>query len=244
MIVLFTDFGIAGPYVGQVKAVLFREAPGVPVVDLFHDAPVQRPDLAAYLLPAYMAPFKRGTVCMAVVDPGVGGKRKPLLMEVDGCWYVGPDNGLLDVLPHRAERVRRWRIDWRPPEMSNTFHGRDLFAPVAAHIATGRLPSYSKVPRHEYDPSPAEPDLAKVVYIDHYGNVIIGVRASRLPEGAVVSVGGRELARAKTYSDLPEGMAFWYENSAGLLELAINRGRADVDLNVRVGDPVSVPLLP
>lgn len=244
MIVLFTDFGTAGPYLGQVKEVLFREAPGVPVVDLLHDAPILRPDLAAYLLPAYMGRFKRGSVCMAVVDPGVGGSREPLLMDVDGLWYVGPDNGLLDVLTAQARRARRWRIDWRPKDLSHTFHGRDLFAPVAAHIATGRLPTYTKVPRDEYVSGLPEPDSARIVYIDHFGNGITGVRASRVDDQTLIRVGDRGLPMARTYSDLTVGAPFWYENSAGLVEIAVNRGRADVELGLDLGAELQIPLLP
>ena len=140
MIVLCTDFGPAGPYVGQVKAVLAREAPGVPVIDLFADLPPFRPQLAAYLLAAYGETFVAGDVILAVVDPGVGSARAALALEADGRWYVGPDNGLFEIVLRRAGAAQCWTIDWRPPAMSATFHGRDLFAPVAARLARGEPP--------------------------------------------------------------------------------------------------------
>ena len=132
MIVLCTDFGLEGPYTGQVKAVLARAAPAVPVIDLFADLPPFRPQAAAYLLAAYGLVLVAGDVIVAVVDPGVGGARAALALEADGRWYVGPDNGIFELVLRRAHAARSWRIDWRPTALSATFHGRDLFAPVAA----------------------------------------------------------------------------------------------------------------
>ena len=140
MIVLCTDYGLAGPYVGQVKAVLARAAPAVPVVDLFADLPPFQPKLAAYLLAAYAEAFMAGDVILAVVDPGVGSARAALAIEADQRWYVGPDNGLFEIVLRRARAAQCWRIDWRPAAISATFHGRDLFAPVAAGLAQGEPP--------------------------------------------------------------------------------------------------------
>ena len=140
MIVLCTDFGLEGPYTGQVKAVLARAAPAVPVIDLFADLPPFRPQAAAYLLAAYGEVFVAGDVIVAVVDPGVGGARAALALEADGRWYVGPDNGIFELVLRRAQAARCWRIDWRPAALSATFHGRDLFAPVAAGLARGEPP--------------------------------------------------------------------------------------------------------
>jgi len=137
MIVLFTDFGLDGPYVGQMKAVLHRDAPGVPVIDLFADAPAFDAKRSAYLLAAYAEEFPAPTVFLAVVDPGVGGARRPLMVEADGRRYVGPDNGLFEIVWRRARRRRGGAITWRPERLSASFHGRDLFAPVAARLAVG-----------------------------------------------------------------------------------------------------------
>src|SRR6478609_2029347 len=103
MIVLFTDFGLHGPYTGQMKAVLHQMAPGVPAIDLFADAPVGNPRASAYLLAAYAEWFAAGTVFLAVVDPGVGGPRPPISLEADGRWYVGPGNGLFELAERGAE---------------------------------------------------------------------------------------------------------------------------------------------
>ena len=109
MFALFTDFGMAGPYVGQMKAVLLQRAPGVPIVDLFADVPACNPRAAAYLLSAYASAFPAGTIFLAVVDPGVGtGQREPMVVEANGLWFVGPGNGLFSLLLRRATRCRCW----------------------------------------------------------------------------------------------------------------------------------------
>lgn len=240
MIVLFTDFGLSGPYTGQVKAVLAREAPGVPVIDLFADAPAFDPMLSAYLLAAYAAEFPAGSVFVCVVDPGVGTDRRPLVVEADGRLFVGPDNGLFELVRRRAATVRAWAIDWRPARLSASFHGRDLFAPVAAQLATG-----AAVPGSPMEPAvlarPDWPDeLARIVYVDVYGNAMTGMRAAALPDGALLRVGGTTIRRGRTFADVPAGQALWYENSNGLAEIAVNQGRADRDLTLAVGAPVAI----
>src|SRR5215472_6656404 len=132
MIVLFTDFGLQGPYTGQMKAVLHQMAPGVPAIDLFADAPVGNPKASAYLLAAYAEWFAAETVFLCVVDPGVGGTRPPLILEADGRWYVGPGNGLFELVQRRASGARCLEGGRRPERLSANFHAPDGEAPVAA----------------------------------------------------------------------------------------------------------------
>jgi S-adenosyl-L-methionine hydrolase (adenosine-forming) len=239
MIVLFTDFGVQGPYTGQMKAVLHQMAPGFPIIDLFADAPAGNPKASAYLLAAYAQWFAAGTTFLCVVDPGVGGTRPPLMLDADGRWYVGPGNGLFELVERRARTARSFDIDWRPQQLSASFHGRDLFAPVAAMLARGEPPPGQ--PREHADRRSDWPDdLAEVVYIDHFGNAMSGLRASMLPPDARLIAAGRVLERARTFSDRPTGAAFWYENSNGLAEIAVNRGRADRDLGLAIGSPVEI----
>lgn len=240
MIALFTDFGLTGPYTGQVKAVLAREAPHAPVIDLFADAPVCDPRLSAYLLAAYAPELPEGTVVLAVVDPGVGTARRALIVEADGRRYVGPDNGLLEIVRRRAESVSAWVIDWRPQVLSNTFHGRDLFAPVAARLARGERPAATPIESTTLSRPDWPDDLSSVVYIDVYGNALTGIRAASLSAEAVLVARGRRVMRARTFADVPVGEAMWYENSNGLAEIAVNRGRADDTLGLHPGTPVSV----
>ncbi len=240
MIALFTDFGLAGPYTGQMKAVLHRDAPGVPVVDLFADAPTGDPKASAYLLAAYAAWFPLGTVFLCVVDPGVGGERPPVVVEADGRAFVGPGNGLFELVERRAKATRCDEIAWRPDSLSASFHGRDLFAPIAAMLARGAAPPPRPIDARRVRRPDWPDDLAEIVYVDGYGNAMTGLRAARLPQGATLVVAGRPLDRARTFSDRPPGEAFWYENSNGLAEIAVNRGRADRALGLAVGTPVAV----
>ncbi len=239
MIVLFTDFGLAGPYTGQVKAVLARLAPPVPVIDLFADAPMRNPKAAAYLLAAYAAWFPAGTVFLAVIDPGVGGGRAALALEADGRWYVGPGNGLFEIVRRRAAATRVFEITRRPPRLSASFHGRDLFAPVAARLAQGAPPQGEPRPA-TFDRYSAWPDdLAEIVYIDHFGNAMTGLRAALVPAGATLLADGCRIAHGRTFSEVGAGSPLWYENSNGLAEIAVNRGRAD-SLGLVIGTPVTI----
>jgi len=240
MIVLFTDFGVNAPYVGQMKAVLAREAPDAAVIDLFHDVPPFRPMHAAYLLPAYINEFPVGTIFLCVVDPGVGGSRKPVVVRADGRWFVGPDNGLFNEVARRAMRLNWWDISWRPEHLSASFHGRDLFSPVAAGLANSQ-----EVPGDPVNPADRihadwPQDLFEIVYIDRFGNAVTGARGSAVAADAMLSVKGHILEWARTFSDAPVGAGFWYENANGLIEIAANQSSAAEVFKLEVGMPVDV----
>ena len=238
-IVLFTDFGSGDPYVGQVKAVLERDAPGIAVIDLLHDAPAYAVRPAAHLLASLVPHFAQGSVFVAVVDPGVGSARAPVAVQAGGYRFVGPDNGLLSVFAARARDARTWRIAWTPAGLSSSFHGRDLFAPVAARLATGRVPDGWLVPLAALSVDLGAADLGEVVYVDHYGNALTGLRAARVPREAELAVAGRRLRYARVFSDAVDGAAFWYENSQGLVEVAMDRASAAGALGLEVGTPVA-----
>lgn len=240
MIVLFTDFGLAGPYTGQLQAVLQHDAPGIPAVSLFADAPAGRPQPAAYLLAAYAAWFSAGTVFLCVVDPGVGGDRRAVVAEAAGRLYVGPDNGLFELVLRRAAGPRLWQIEWTPPALSASFHGRDLFVPVAVRLARGD-PVETVARPIAIEPRRDWPDdLAEVVYIDHYGNAMTGLRGETVNPKARLRVGRRVIAPARTFSAVPAGRPFWYVNSNGLAEIAVNGDRADAALGLAIGGLISV----
>ena len=241
MIVLFTDFGLAGPYTGQVTAVLHQGAPHIPVTSLFADAPSARPKPAAYLLAAYGPWFPAGTVLLCVVDPGVGSERRAVVVEAEGRLYVGPDNGLFDIVMRCAADARLWEIVWRPGPLSPSFHGRDLFAPVAARLAAGASVGEVARPARDEQASRGWPDdLAEIVYIDHYGNALTGLRGALLPPEARLVAGGRALRSAATFSAVPPGEAFWYVNSNGLAEIAVNGARADDALRLDIGSEIRI----
>ena len=240
MIVLFTDFGLEGPYTGQVAAVLQQAAPSVPVISLFADLPPGQIKPAAYLLAAYAAWFPTGTVLLCVVDPGVGSARHALIVEADGRFYVGPDNGLFEIVLRRAARAAVWQITWRPGALSASFHGRDLFAPVAARLARGETPAAMAAQAQATPYSDWPDDLAEIVYTDRYGNALTGLRGDIVATGARLSVGGRVVAHADRFSAVPSGAAFWYVNSNGLVEIAVNQGRADREMGLAIGATVTV----
>ena len=240
MIVLFTDFGLCGPYTGQVDAVLQREAPGVPIIQLFADAPAGRPKPAAYLLAAYAGWFPAGTVLLCVVDPGVGGARRGLVVTADGRFYVGPDNSLFELVWRRAANPTCCEITWRPPVLSASFHGRDLFAPIAGRLARGE--PTTAFGRTSTPSRQAEwpDDLAEIVYIDHYGNAMSGLRGDSLPASARLAAGPSPIAHATTFSAVSPGTAFWYVNSNGLVEIAVNGGRAAQALGLAIGSQLEI----
>jgi S-adenosylmethionine hydrolase len=240
-IILFTDFGLAGPYVGQVEMVLRRHSPAAAVINLMADAPACDPRAAAYVLAALLPETPPDAVVLAVVDPGVGSARLAIAADVDGRLLVGPDNGLFEPSLRRAAAVRAWEITWRPQRLSATFHGRDLFAPVAAGFAGGMAPETLGLLEIAPPRRPDWPDdLAEIVYADHYGNAWTGLRAATLPQDCAIDVGGRVLKRARTFADVAAGDMFWYENSCGLAEIAVNGGRADRLLGIGPGTVVIV----
>jgi len=240
MIVLFTDFGVGDPYVGQVHGVLARAAPGVPVVDLWHAVPAFDIRAAACLLPAYTAGFGADTVFLCVVDPGVGSARRALAIHADGCWYVGPDNGLFTHVVRRARHVTCHEITWRPAALSASFHGRDLFAPAAAALARGTPVAMQACDCAQVGNRDWPDDLAQVLFVDHYGNAVTGLRAAGIVPGARLCVGGTPVSRARVFAEADPGSVFWYENSNGLVEFAANRASAAALLRLAPGDPVEV----
>lgn len=240
MIVLFTDFGPTGPYTGQMTAALLAGAPHARVVELMSDAPTFNPRAAAYLLAALAADIPPGAVVLGVVDPGVGGSRRALALEAGGRWFVGPDNGLFAIAARRLGGARWREIIWRPERLSATFHGRDLFAPMAAKLSLGEtVPSQvlaeTAMVGHDWPD-----DLAEVIYVDPFGNVMTGLRGRNIGTDRSLVVGGSMVRYARTFSSVGPGVAFWYENAIGLCEVAVNRGRADEVLGLQIGLGVQV----
>jgi len=240
VIVTITDFGGRGPYLGEMEVAIRRLAPEVPVVHLLADAPVFDPVASAYLLAALVAPLPAGCVVLGVVDPGVGGERRPLIVEADGRWLVGPDNGLFELAIRRAARVRAWEIVWRPERLATTFHGRDLFAPVAARLALGSAPDAAGGREIAPPRRPAMPDdLARILYLDSYGNAWTGLRAQGIARSARLVLGATTLAHAERFDAVPPGAPFWYANSSDLVEIAVNGGRADQLAGLSLGAEIA-----
>ena len=207
-------------------------------MDALHDAADFGVEPAAHLLAALAPEYPRGSVFLAIVDPGVGGKRDAIVVQADGRTFVGPDNGLLSILWQRARRRKCLRIAWRPQRLSRSFHGRDLFAPVAAALATRRAPRGWLAAKASPEALLDAEDLAQVIYVDHYGNCVTGIRAKTLSRIAVLRAGARAVRYARTF-EAARG-AFWYENSLGLAEISIPRGSAARTLGLRVGYAIRI----
>ncbi len=240
MIVLCTDFGVCGPFLGQVQAVLVRQAPGIPIINLFADLPSFNARAAAYLMGAYAQEFAAGTVFLCVVDPGVGSPRRPLVVQADDRWFVGPDNGLLDIVIRHAHRKQRWLLTYAPARLSASFHGRDLFAPVAAQLAMGLPVSKEQLPANDMIGRAWPDDLYEIVYIDHYGNAVTGVRALILNRDARLAAKGYVVSFARTFSEARMGEPFWYENANGLVEIAVREAHAAQALSLGIGDEIAL----
>jgi S-adenosylmethionine hydrolase len=236
-IALFTDFGNDGLYTGQMEAVIENIAPTARVIHLLNNAPTSEPSFSAYLLQAVSRYMPVGTIFLAVIDPGVGSRRKPVVVEADGQFFVGPDNGLFAGVAKQAKQRRFYEIIWQPDNASRSFHGRDIFAPVAARLfnddASGLL-----VPTETPDLSAHTENLQKIIYLDHYGNAITGIRYHHDLDGLQLRLKHHLIKQASTFSDVSPGELFWYKNSLGLVEIAANLKSAQSLLNIQLGECV------
>lgn len=238
MFVLFTDFGFHGPYVGQMKAVLVDGA-DLPVVDLMHDAPAFNPRASAHLLRAFAGSLPGACILIGVVDPGVGSERRAVAIQADDRWLVGPDNGLFAPLVQEAGAVSAWQLNVHG-DVAATFHGRDVFVPAALRLAAGQGPNGPPIEPDTLVGMDWPGDESRVIYVDDFGNVMTGLRGDRVPGNAVLCARGSRVRRANTFSDVAPGEAFWYVNSSGLVEVAVNQGRADERLGLDAGTPVAL----
>jgi len=230
VIVLLTDFGLQDPYVGQMKGVLLGLAPQARIVDLCHEVAPQNVGQAGFLLEASYRHFPAGSVFVAVVDPGVGSDRAILLARFADRFFMAPDNGLLSFLP--AEETVWWHVRTDAAEASRTFHGRDIFAPLAARLAAGIAPERLGEPVPPDQTTRAASDFAEikagilqgvVQHVDHFGNCLLNVSANAHVPGRVWTLDdGRTVAEAATYSDLQPGTVGLLAGSQGVMELAAN----------------------
>jgi S-adenosylmethionine hydrolase len=198
----------------------------VALIDALNDAPDFGVEPAAHLLAALAPEYPARAIFLAVVDPGVGSKRDAIVLEAEGRRFVGPDNGLLSLVWQRARRRRCWSIGWR--------HGRARVAPVAAALAT-RMPANWLHAKPQPDVLLRDDELARVLYVDHYGNAVTGLRQFR--ETWRLRAGGKALAYARTFEQAKG--AFWYDNSMGLVEIAAPKTSAARALRLKVGSRVA-----
>jgi S-adenosylmethionine hydrolase len=254
VVTLLTDFG-EGPYVPSMKGVVLALAPGALLVDITHAVLPGAIGSAAFLLKHSAPFFPKGTIHLAVIDPGVGGGRRAILAEAEGSFFVGPDNGLLEeALRGRDPRV--WTLGGGtggPGCVAPTFHGRDLFAPVVGRLASGEPPERLGAPLdpREIVPSPVAPPRAEgdllsgeVVWADRFGNLVTNLERGPVEGWAagrsfVAKIGGARVAgKARTYVEAPPGEPVLLYGSWDTLEIAEPMGDASRRLGVAAGAPV------
>lgn len=243
IITLVTDFGTADSYVAEVKGRLLSLAPDATLVDITHA--IEPGDIAAgaWVLGRAWPVFPRGTVHLAVVDPGVGTARRALAVAAGGHWFTGPDNGVLDSAV-RAQDAQAVALPL-PGGASATFHGRDVFAPTAAALARGRalaeLGSPAPDPVRLAVPDPRREGrtiVGQVVYVDRFGTLVTNIPGARLDPAGTVRVGPHDLALRTTFGAVAAGEPLALIGSGGMLEIAVRDGRADAVLGLSRGAEV------
>ncbi len=245
IITLTTDFGLDDAYVGIMKGVVLGIAPQAHLVDISHGITRHGVREAAFILRSAVPHFPAGTVHLAVVDPGVGSQRRPIAASDRDQFFVGPDNGLLSycfgpdvIVRHIANR------DYIRSPLSATFHGRDVFAPVAARLVSGAaletvgpvVPDWVRLEEFQ-NPS--------VLYVDRFGNVITNLRADEFGEGSIVHIAGRKVRLCcATYDEAPSGELFLIAGSSGDMEIAMREQSAARYLGVGAGTDLKVETAP
>jgi len=246
IITLLTDFGSFYPSV--MKAVIFSIAPSANVIDIAHDVSPQKTTEGSFILREAVKYFPHGTVHIAVVDPTVGTARRGLVVEAGGQYLVGPDNGLLIPAARSLGDFETMAIDM--PAKSNTFHGRDIFAPIGAFLSIGIMEHLTKTSSYvdlmiEEASVRAETVVGKVLYIDRFGNCVTNISGSiitsRTNFGGYHTLNNSvKLRFADTYDYVEKGELLLAIGSFDLVEIAINRGNAAKKLNLQVGDEIKI----
>jgi len=249
VVALLTDFGMQDYYVAAMKGVILSIDTNANIVDITHKIPPQDVATASFILKACYKDFPRGTIFVCVVDPGVGSDRRALVVETDSYKFVAPDNGLLDGVLSESVDFRAFSITNRKymrRDVSNTFHGRDIFAPVGGHLSKGVPPSAFGEPvaldiEDISKNSSASPTDAKVIHIDHFGNLITDIRNEELPNDAALEIDGRLITKVYDfYAQARVGELFLIKGSSGLVEISLRDGSAQAELGIERGSGLCV----
>ncbi len=243
-----TDFGTRDHYVGAMKGVVARVAPEVRVFDITHEVPHFDIAEGAFAIAQAYSYYPVGTVHVVVVDPGVGSARRPLAAAIDGHFFVAPDNGVLSQVLDGADGAEIRTIEMRHGlcQMSQTFHGRDLFAPTGAKLAGG-MP-FEGIGERVEDPIRLPPvavscGVGQVLHIDAFGNIVTSFGIHDLSDGAALAVAGKLVrSRSETYASAPAGELFMIAGSSGYIEVSLSCGSAAaaISAGVRAGDRVVI----
>ena len=242
MIIICTDYG-STIYTGQVIAKITSIAPKIPVINAIDDLPVFNAKASAYLLNALVRNLPEPCIIVAVVDPTVGGERAPICFKHGSRWFIGPDNGLFSRIVRNTDAlIFRINLD-KCADLSPTFHGRDIFGPAAAALSLDE----NSLSKTKFENSVTvkfaqrwPDDLSEIIYIDNFGNGMSGISAHSLYRESVLRVNGVEFKQAEKFCDVAPSDRFWYENSLGLAEVALNQDSAASKFGLRIGTPVFI----
>lgn len=262
IITLLSDFGSKDAYVAEMKAVVLSICPEARIVDISHEIRKFDVRMGAFVLASATPYFPKGTIHVVVVDPGVGTKRRGIVVETQQSFYLGPDNGVLMLAAQKEDILHVYHLTnkkYMLPNVSHTFHGRDVFAPMAAHLARGCKPSDFGRQIHDYVvPKFSKPSVKRnevfgeVIHIDDFGNVITNVRAEDLEKAGIpktaklqASLMGKTLVLkfCSTYGDVPEKTPLALIGSHGFLELSVNQGNASEFFNITIGNTIHLSLV-
>jgi S-adenosylmethionine hydrolase len=254
VITLTTDFGQTDGYVGAMKGVILGICPQAELIDITHQVHPQAMQQAAYVLSTVVAYYPPGAVHLVVVDPGVGSERRPVAIQTERATYVGPDNGVLSLALHQdpaRQAVHLTEPRYRLSPVSATFHGRDIFAPAAAHLACGvaveelgksfAVSDLTSLTIPEPESQPGGGWRCAILHVDRFGNLITSFRPHVHQQDLKVSAAGRWIERiSSTFADVTPGELLAYAGSSGYLEIAVREGSAASHLALDVGDMVRV----
>lgn len=254
-ITLITDFGLSDHYVGVMKGVILSINRKIQIVDISHEIDSQDVAQAAYLLKQSYSFFPAGSIHVIVVDPGVGSNRPIIAADAGGYTFLAPDNGALKYIFDFYPDAKVFHVNnskYILKNVSNTFHGRDIFSPVAAHLSLGvglddiGEPTNNFIVGNIAVPTVGQIEITgEIVYIDRFGNGVTNIDGSLIQQspGKTVIVKGKKIGTiSKTYSEHPKGMLLALIGSSGTLEISVNHGNAQNKLNLKTGDPVIVEL--
>jgi S-adenosylmethionine hydrolase len=251
ILTLTTDFGLSDHYVGAMKGVILGICPRAQLVDISHQVSPYAIAEGAFLVAQTYRYFPRGTVHLAVVDPGVGSARRPILVEAAGQFFIGPDNGVFGMVfareKHKVRVISNAQYFHRP--VSRTFHGRDIFAPVAAHLAAGAAPSrmgkaiadYVRPPFENPRQTGARTWTGEILKVDRFGNVVTNFRAEDFPTLEQLVIGRSKARRlVSSYAEARAGELVAIAGSSGYLEVSVNQGSAAEKIGCRSGSACQI----
>ena len=259
IITLMTDFGASDHYVGVMKGVILNINPQVQIVDITHTVPPQDIHGAAFLIDSAYRYFPNGTIHVVVVDPGVGSKRRAIVCQTGTAYFVCPDNGVLTHILYNEGHIHTVAVGnstYFLPQVSNTFHGRDIFAPVAAHLSRGvpirKLGNLVAKPIQLPTPKPQVTDgtiIGQIIWIDSFGNLVTNITHEILGaldgrNNIVIHAGSVEINRLnRSYAESAVGKTLAIVGSTNQLEISINQGNAAQTLGLKRGDEITICMI-